>query len=330
MLDPSQKMQPSQNDLLATVASMYYIDEMTQNAIAEELGVSRVKVYRLLKQARDENVVEVFINWPLRRDEELEARLTDVFGLQAALVLQASSQARVSPLVQLGQLAARFLEERLDAGATLAVCLGRTTYEAIQAIRPNFRVHVNVVQALGSMPSTMGELDSAALARQLADRLGGEVRYLSSPFMAESADDARILRSQRDIRRTLDAARSADLALLGIGTVDPARSTLVKTGFVSEQELLALAADDVVGDIAGQLFTQDGRSEPTDINDRVIGLSLDDLRAIPTTIAVAMGEQKTASILGALRSGVVDVLGTDDRTARAVLALNEIERDEMK
>ncbi len=324
MLDPSQKMDPSQNNLLAAVASMYYIDEMTQNAIAADLGVSRVKVYRLLKQARDEGVVEIFVNWPLRRDEELEARLVSMFGLQEALVLQASPQTRVSSLAQVGQLAARFLEERLDAGATLAVCLGGTTYEVIQAIRPNFRVHVNVVQALGSMPSTMGELDSAALARQLADKLGGEVRYLSSPFMAENADEARVLRNQRDIRRTLEAARNADLALLGIGTVDPTRSTLVRTGYVSETELFTLAGEGVVGDIAGQLFTQDGRSEPAAINDRVIGLSLDDLRTIPTTIAVAMGEHKAAAILGALRSSAVDVLGIDDRTARAVLELNEV------
>jgi deoxyribonucleoside regulator len=316
-------MEPSHHELLAAVASMYYVDEMTQNAIAEELGISRVKVYRLLKQARDENVVEIFVNWPLRRDEELEAKLIDVFSLEAALVLQASSQARVSSQAQLGQLAARFLEDRLDAGATLAVCLGGTTHEVIQAIRPNFRVHVNVVQALGSMPSTMGELDSAALARQLADKLGGEVLYLSSPFMAESADDADVLRSQRDIHRTLEAARAADLALLGIGTVDPDRSHLVKTGFVAKDELLDLAEGGVVGDIAGQLFSQDGRSEPAAINDRVIGLSLDNLRTIPTTIAVAMGEQKSAAILGALRSGAVGVLGTDDRTARAVLALNE-------
>ena len=123
MLDPSQKMEPTQNDLLAAVASMYYIDEMTQNAIAAELGVSRVKVYRLLKQARDEEVVEIFVNWPLRRDGDLEARLVSVFGLQEALVLQASPQARVSSLVQVGQLAASFLEERIDAGATLAICL---------------------------------------------------------------------------------------------------------------------------------------------------------------------------------------------------------------
>ena len=313
-------MSDQSDDLLATVATMYYLDELTQRAIADELGVSRVKVYRLLKQARAEDVVQIFVNWPLRRDDALEAELANAFGLEAALVLQASPQARVSALVQLGQLGARFLEERLEAGATLAVCLGRTTFEVIQATRPNFRVHVNVAQALGSMPSTMGELDSAALARQLAARLGGDVMYLASPFMAERVADAQVLRSQRTIRDTLDAARHADLALLGIGTVDPAHSNFVRAGFLAPSDLGKLAAGGVVGDIAGQLFTATGQDGPPAVNQRVIGLTLDDLRALPLTLAVAMGDEKIAAILGALRTGVIDVLGTDDRTARAVLA----------
>lgn len=316
-------MDGTQHAQLAEVASMYYEREMTQNAIADEMGLSRVKVYRLLKEARDENVVQIFIDWPVRRDEELESALVVTFGLQSALVVQSSPNARVSTRMQLGQLCARFLEAKLTTGATLAVCLGRTTYEVIQAIRPNFRVHVNVVQALGSMPAAMGELDSAALARQLADKLGGEVVYLPSPFMAESAADADVLRAQRDIRFALDVARSADLALLGIGAVDPARSNSVRAGALSGEQLAVLAGNGVVGDMAGQLLTVDGHASADEVNGRVIGLTLNDLRAISTTIAVAMGTEKRTAILGALRTGAVDVFGTDDRTARGVLGLNK-------
>lgn len=308
------------HDLLATVAAMYYLNEMTQNAIADELGLSRVKVYRLLKQARDEEVVQIFVNWPQRRDGELEAQLAAVFGLDEALVLQANPHAHVSSLEMLGQMGARFLEERLTAGATLAICLGRSTYEAIQAIRPNFRVHVNVAQALGSMPSTLGELDSAALARQLAQKLGGDVHYLPAPFMAENADDAAVLRRQRVVDATLSRARAADIALLGIGTVTPTRSSFVRAGYVTESALAAYAEAGVVGDMAGRLFDVTGQERPQEVNARVIGLSLADLRAIPLAMAIAMGEEKTDAILGALRTGALNVLVTDDRTARMVLA----------
>ena len=313
-------MTEQSNDLLASVAAMYYLDEMTQNAIADELGLSRVKVYRLLKQARDEDVVQIFVNWPQRRDGELEDELAATFGLDEALVLQANPNARISSLQMLGQMGAHFLEERLTAGATLAICLGRSTFEAIQAIRPNFRVHVNVAQALGSMPSTLGELDSAALARQLAQKLGGDVHYLPAPFMAESAADAAVLRRQRTVAATLDKARAADIALLGIGAVAPARSSFVRAGYVTVDELEAYAAAGVAGDMGGRLFDIDGHARPQEVNARVIGLTLEDLRAIPLALAIAMGEEKVTAIHGALRTGALNVLVTDDRTARLVLA----------
>lgn len=312
------------HDLLATVAAMYYLDEMTQNAIADELGLSRVKVYRLLKQARDEDVVQIFVNWPQRRDGDLEAQLAAAFDLGEALVLQATPSAHISSPEWLGQMGARFLEERLTEGATLAVCLGRATYEAIQAIRPNFRVHVNVAQALGSMPATLGELDSAALARQLALKLGGDVHYLPAPFMAESAADAAVLRRQRTVDATLRKARAADIALLGIGTVTPTRSSFVRAGYVTADALETYAAAGVVGDMAGRLFDMDGTERPQEINERVIGLTLDDLRDIPLAMAIAMGEEKVDAILGALRTGVLNVLVTDDRTARLVLTRERV------
>ena len=89
-------MNGAQHAQLAEVASMYYEREMTQAAIADELGLSRVKVYRLLKEARDQNVVQIFVDWPVQRDEVLEQALADTFGLQSALVLQSSPNARIS------------------------------------------------------------------------------------------------------------------------------------------------------------------------------------------------------------------------------------------
>jgi DNA-binding transcriptional regulator LsrR (DeoR family) len=223
-------------------------------------------------------------------------------------------------LHQLGQLAARYLEQVLQDGATLTVCLGRSTYETINAIRPGFRAHVRVAPALGSMPFAMREMDSGALARRLATKLGGDVFDLSAPAMADSAAAAAVLRSQRDIKRALEAAESADMALLGIGNLDPAQSGFVKGGFMTPEETKALVNSGAAGDIAGRIFTVDGQFHPNSYDDRIIGISFEALRRIPRTIAVAMGLEKTLAIRGALRTGVVQVLCTDDRTASAVLA----------
>lgn len=314
-------MDDAHYDLLAQVASLYYEHEMTQQEIARELGLSRVKIYRLLKEARDEQVVQITINWRIRRSAALERALVETFGLHDALVLQtAPASGEVARLANLGRLTAQALEKLLHDGTTLAICLGRSTYEVISAIHPGFQADVTVVQAIGSMPVALHELDSAELVRQLGQKLGGEVVYLSAPPLADSPEAAAVLRSQRGIRQALEAARRAEIALVGIGNLDPAAMSFARAGYISAAELAAMQAEGIAGEMAGWAYDIEGRTRPTDFSDRLIGITLDELRGIPLTIAVARGEPKATAILGALRTGAVDVLATDDETAQAVLA----------
>jgi len=308
-------------ELLAQVASMYYDQELTQSAIGEELGLSRVKVYRLLKQAREEQIVQITIQWPIKRDIGLEEELIQTYDLNEALVLATNPENQSTALRRLGQLGARYLEQALKEGMTMAVCVGRSTYEVIHAIRPGFKTGIDVAQAMGSVPFAVEAFDSVTLARELAQKLGGQVRYLSSPLMADSPGAAEVLRSQRSIKRTLSAAREADVALLGIGNLDPATSGYVKAGSITPEELIQLAEDGAIGDIGGQVFTLDGELHPCDYNQRIIGLTLDELRRIPLTIAASAGREKAVAIQGALRTGVIDVLCTDDQAAKEILKL---------
>jgi len=314
-------LEPTHHELLAEVASLYFEEELTQNEIAARLGLSRVKIYRLLKQAKDEQVVTIVIDWPVKRAPQLERELCAAFGLDEAMVLQTVTTDQSAGLHQLGQLAARYLEQVLHDGATLTVCLGRSTYETINAIRPGFQARVRVAPALGSMPFALREMDSGALARRLAQKLGGETIDLSAPAMADSAASAAVLRSQRDIDRALATAAAADVALLGIGNLDPAQSGFVKGGFLTPDDLAGLVATGAVGDIAGRIFTAEGALHANDYDSRIIGIPFAQLRQIPRTLAVAAGIEKAGAICGALRTGIVNVLCTDDRTASAVLAM---------
>jgi DNA-binding transcriptional regulator LsrR (DeoR family) len=308
-----------EHDLLAQVASMYYEQEMTQDAIAKALGLSRVKIYRLLKQAREEQVVQFTITWPVQREPALERALCEAFGLREALVLRPSGSDQTYGLARLGQLGARYLEQMLHDGMTLTVCLGRSTYEVIHAVRPGFQGHVDVAQAVGSMAVTMPELDSAALTRELAAKLRGTAHYLTTPMVADSGEDAAVLRNQRDIQRILTMARGADVALVGVGNLNPATSEFVEGGYLTPEDLHEIQAAGGIGDMAGQIFTQDGQPYAGGFNERVIGLRLTELSQIPTVMAIALGEEKTRSIMGALRTGAIDVLCTDSATATAVL-----------
>ncbi len=310
-----------QHELLAQIASMYYEQDMTQQDIAEALGISRVKVYRLLKQARDEQVVRIVIDYPIKRHTRVEAHLRQAFNLKDALVLKSGGGGDPARTLQrVAQMGARYLEDCLQSGMTLAVCLGRAAYEVINAIRPDLQAGVRVAQAMGGFTAD-DHLDSNALARLLARKIDGEVHYLLAPLAVDSAAAAAMLRRQSEIQRTLEIARVADLALFGVGGLDADNSKLVQAGYLSAEELRQLGEDGAVGDIAGQFFTLAGELHPCGFNERLISLSLEEMRRIPTTMAVVMGEDKVRPLLGALRTRAVSVVATDETTARAVLAL---------
>lgn len=312
-------LDPAHHDLLARVASMYYEQEMTQNKIAEALDISRVKVYRLLKEAREQQVVRIIINWHIKRLTHLEDELTQRFGLDYALVMQSSASEPSQLRRQIGQLAARYLEQVLTDDMTLSICFGGTTYEVIAAIRPDFQANATIVQSTGSLAYALKEYDSSALTRQLAQKLGGEALYLSSSLLGDTAEAAEIIRKQSTVERTLDVVRKADIALIGVGDLNPETSGYIKAGVADEKLLHQFRSDGAVGDMAWQIFNRDGERYACELNNRIIGVTLDELRAIPMTIAVAVGTQKAQAILGAIKTGAINVLCTDHETAQLIL-----------
>jgi len=307
------------HELLAKVAAMYYEDEMTQNDIAAALDLSRVKIYRLLKEARETQVARVLIDWPMKRARDLESQLIDRFDLERALVLQTGMTDSALLLRQIAQLAARYLEGALVENSALSICFGSTTYEVINAIRADFQANVKVMQATGSLSHAMKEFDSSALTRQLAQKLGGEALYLSSPLLADDAQAAKVIREQAVVAQAMAQVRRAEIALVGIGDLDPATSGFVRAGVAGSAQLRSYRERGAIGDMAWQIFDSAGQLFPCELNQRIIGLTLDELRAVPQTLAVAVGLNKAAAILGALRTGVVNTLCTDEETAARVL-----------
>ena len=312
-------LENGRHELLARVAAMYYQQELTQNEIAAALDLSRVKIYRLLKEARETQIVRILIDWPIKRARGLEARLMQQYELDRALVLQTSATDPALLRRQIAQLAARYLEGALVDQDTMSICFGSTTYEVISAIRSDFQANVHVVQATGSLSHALKEFDSSALTRQLAQKLGGQAHYLSSPLLADNAAAAAVIREQAVVGRTLEQVRRADIALVGIGNLDPATSGFVRAGVAESQQLRAYREAGAIGDMAWQIFDSAGRLFPCELNQRIIGVRLEELRALPQTVAVAVGLNKAAAITGALRSGALNVLCTDEATANQIM-----------
>ncbi|MCU0493379.1 MAG: sugar-binding transcriptional regulator [Chloroflexaceae bacterium] len=314
-------MRPTnRDDLLVLVASLYYEQDRNQQEIAEQLQISRSNISRLLREAKEKGFVEVKIRKPYHRDEALEASLMQRFGLVQALVLDSARDNASNPLPAVGRLAAHFIEEKLRPNDVLAISWGTGVHSAAVAIPTRPDLHVDVVQMIGSVGAPNPEIDGPELARRLAEALGGRYFYLHAPILVDNPTVRDLLLAEAAIQETLDRARRAAVALLGIGTTEPGANSFVRAGHLTELQLGGLRAQGAVGETCGLHFDINGNMSDLLVNRRVVGLELAALRRIPTVVAVACGLPKARSILGALRGRYLNVLATDDETARAVLA----------
>jgi len=318
---------PDHTELLAHVASLYYEDRLTQDEIARRVGTSRSTVSRMLDEAREAGVVEIIVHYPWKIVPDLEAALVARFGLRGARVLAGQGRSYDELLRGLGALAARYLESILVAGTTLGISWGLAVHSTVRALRPERQLPITVVQMVGAVGEGNPLIDGPDLARLLAQGYGGEYRYLHAPLIVEDARAREALLGELRIRETLDLARRADVALVGIGAPAPEVYSLLRAGYVDREALAQLRALGVVGDVCARHYDARGVELDVELNRRIVGIELEALHGIGHVIGVAGGEAKAEAILGALRGGHVNVLVTDDAAAKRVLTLSRGDKD---
>ena len=309
-------------ELLAQVASLYYEDNLTQAEIAHRINISRSMISRLLREAREAGVVEIIIHYPWKTAPEIEHDLTTRFHLRQARVLVGRGRPYEEILRGLGVLAAHYLESILAEGTILGISWGTAVYSTVRALRPDRRLPITVVQMIGAVGTGNQQIDGPDLARLLANVYGGEHRYLHAPLIVEEAHVREILLQEPRIRETLSLARRADIALVGIGSLVPEVSSLLRAGYVDREALTQLRAQGAVGDVCARHYDAQGRVLDIELNQRIVGIELEALHDIEHVIGVAGGGAKAEAILGALRGGHVNVLVTDDVAASEVLRLD--------
>src|SRR5215218_1171368 len=172
--------------VLAEVATLYWIDKLTQEQIARQIGRSVPTVSRLLAEAEAAGIVEVRIRYPAAVAQDVQNELVQRFGLRVARVLSSASAESGALLPQLGELAARYMTTILGDGMTISVGWGTSLHEVVQALRPTYYRNVRVAQTLGSLGSKLPRIDNHLITRSLADRVGGTPYYLPAPMIVEN------------------------------------------------------------------------------------------------------------------------------------------------
>lgn len=305
---------------MARVAWLYYEEGLTQQQIAKRLGITRLRVNRLLSNARKEGVVQISIVGPMAGCFDLETKLKTEFGLQNCIIVPTPDD----PLMirdMIGIACANYLTKSLTSGDVLGTAWGSTVFDVARHLKSMEIDNFSVVSLLGGLTNDPPSLNPFDIAKTAADKCGGKCYYLFAPSIVDSREIRDAIMSDGRFRSTFEIAQKASKALLGIGEATE-DAILVKTGFINASKMAELRLKGAVGDLLGRFFDIDGRLIEDDINDRVIGLSLEDIRTIDVVIGVAGGSSKIKPILGALRGRHTNVLITDEVTAQAVLDAN--------
>lgn len=305
-------------ELLMTAAVMYYERSASQQEIAERLGVSRPTVSRLLHRARDLGIVRIEIV-PPRVDPRVVDRLRDRLGLRSVHVAPGrANEADPGPMLA-GPFGAALDETRLASGDVVLSSWGRAVYSVSRTIRRTLP-GVVVAPAMGGNASDQPWFQPNEIVRTWARAFGGRPVYLNAPALV-SASLAGPLCAEPEIRDIVRLWDVAKVALVGVGAWPKPDPSYAAAGFPVDDPALA----DAVGDVAGWSFTIDGRIVPLGGDRALLGVTADQLRAIPSVICFAGGASKAQAAIGAARAGLINVLVTDAATARSMDAYLDAE-----
>ena len=312
-------LSPSEHRLCARVARLYYESELTQEQIGEFLGLSRMKVNRLLRLASTSGVVQIEIVGPDEPHAELLHRLELQFRLKDARIVSAPLPEQSLRAV-LATAASEWLADQLEDNLVVGLGLGRTVALMPEAFKVPRPIACRFVTLEGVGVSPNAGFAAYDVTSRLADAAGGTAGIISAPTFVSTAAMRSALIAEPSVRDSLDVARKAGLMLQSVGSVTT-DALLFRHGTLSADDLAQLVTAGAVGDALGHFFDANGHHIPWPTDDLHVGLTLDDMKECPTSALVAGGEDKVIAIRAAIRGGFANALITDAATAEQLLDL---------
>lgn len=309
--------------LLTRVARLYYDLDMTQAEIAAQLDLSQARVSRLLSAARNEGIVRISVQVPRGTFLELEERLEKVFGLKEAIVVDSVAEDEKQLIKDIGSAAAFYVETTLKQGEVIGLSSWSATLLAMVDSMHHFSrdMDTTVVQILGGLGNPAAEVHANQLVQRLARLTRGKAVHLPAAGVVGSAEMKRVLLSDSYVREAFRLADQVSIALVGIGSLQPS-SLLTDSGNIFSDEVIERLGElGAVGDICLRFFDTYGEPVISPVDDRVIGMELEQLREIPRVVAAAGGARKIEAIRAAAQGGWISVLVTDRLTAERLLAV---------
>lgn len=310
------------------VVDMYYKDEMSQDAISKKLNISRATVSRTLTRAKKEGIVKIQINYPSENTLELEKAIEKKFGLKEVLigVENENISKDYAVAIQASEYLARILKNNLKLGINWGRSMKNlvTTFEQEGYNKSVTAKGMEIIPFLGTNNAFEEKSESLRLtysnflAIKMAELLKCKNYNLSAPMIVSSQNVKDIIISEPDVKGVLEKAKTCDVALLGIGSIDKNSSLFI---LMDDGEKMSdiIKEQGAVGEIVGRAYDINGNIINTELDNRIIGVTLEELKQVPLKIAVGYGIHKIEAIKAALKGNLVDVLITDRETAEKLV-----------
>jgi deoxyribonucleoside regulator len=302
-------------------AKLYYLIDYNQNEIAKILGVSRPTVSRLLQQAKSDGIVQINIMDPTENVEDLAAQLENKFHLKKAIVTSIPQYEDHIIKNYLGEKAASYLNEIVKDEDIIGVTWGTTLYHIAIELKQKFVRDVKVVQLKGGVSHAETNTYASEILYLFGKAYNTAPHNLPLPAIVDHVVVKQAMEADRHIKRILDLGKQANIAIFTIGSIKT-DSLLFQLGYFTDSDLESLYGA-AVGDICSRFFNEQGEICNESLNERTLGVGLDDLRKKERSILVAGGPNKINGIYGALRGQYANVLVTDQFTAQFLLDKRE-------
>ncbi|MBQ2948460.1 MAG: sugar-binding transcriptional regulator [Clostridia bacterium] len=299
-----------EESLMVKAAWYYYFENMTQQAIADRLSISRMRVIKLLETARQTGVIQ----FRLRSDGvgmvEQSQALIRKYNLKDVFLIPEVDEDDAHPNESIARAGAMYIADRLGDNACINVGYGDTLNRTLNHLATMVQNPVTCISLTGGV--------SNYLPNTRSNVFNAKLYIMPAPLLASSPEMAAAMREETSVSEIIRMTELSAFTLVGIGALSDS-ATVFHTGVLGPTDMFYLKMNNAVGDVLCHFLDKDGQLIPTPIEERLISTPLEKLKAMSNVIGLAAGEQKIEAIRAALRGGYLDILITDEPTATLLL-----------
>ncbi len=299
-------------------AWMYYVEQMTQNEIADALDIGRVTVVRLLADARARHEVRISVVGELAELTGLERSIEKRFNIERTIVVPLSQPGQ-DPAPPISAAVGTYLSEVVEPGMVVGLGWGRTLLQSLPFVSERSLDNLRVISLLGGVAQAR-RFNPAEFVWRFAQIFGGDAYLLPAPAVVDSIATRQALIERCGLGPIMDMADEMDLAVLSVGSIE-GTSTTVRVGYLSEELRLAMIEAGAVGDLLFHFFDREGRLVDHPANELVMSVGIERIRAAKRRLLASGGPDKVEALLGGIRILRPTVFITDEQSARAILTL---------